>query len=106
MSRPVIADQYPASYFDLMEAFENGKDEVVISFDTLKAALDFRLDFYAFRGALQKDGTMEIYSKAKRIVLRVVKATTEGGKASVVITSRDRSQNALAVAAALGAMKQ
>lgn len=106
VSRPVIAEHYPASYFDMLDTFEAGQEEIVISFDTANQAYDFRLDFYSFRSALEKDGSSEMYPAAKRLAVRVLQSKTEGGKTDVIIGSRDRSEHAKAVANALKALKQ
>ena len=94
MTRATSVDKYPKIYLDLLAAFETGLTELVIPFQSKSKAHDFRLDFYSFRAAMEKEGGMEMYPKSKVLMLQL-----RGDQ--VVLKLRDHCDHAIAIDTAL-----
>jgi hypothetical protein len=62
MTRPASSRAYSSFYEELVKAFnEDSTKPIFIPFDSLKKARNFRLEFYSFRAAFNKDNATGLY---------------------------------------------
>ena len=106
MSRCKDYTKYPPEYFEVLSAFEEAivkdgeeKARTELTFDTVKEAVKFRLEFYSYKGALQKDeDAMKIFPHCSYLIM-LLKDTT------ITVMLRDQQSHIKAIRKQLEAMK-
>ena len=98
MSRCKDYTKYPPIYFEVLSTFEEEiakvgeeKARTLIKFDTEKEAVKFRLEFYSYKGALQRDeDAMRIFPHCNYLIT-LLKDTT------ITVMLRDQQSHVIAV---------
>ena len=106
MSRCKDYTKYPPEYFEVLSAFEaeiakvgEEKARTQLKFETVKEAVKFRLEFYSYKGALERDeAAMSLFPHCNYLVM-----TLEGTTITVLL--RDQQSHVIAVRKALEAMR-
>lgn len=58
MSRPKDFRKYPAIFMDVLDALKESNEPVEFEWSSLRAARNFRLDFYSYTSAASQDEDM------------------------------------------------
>lgn len=97
MTRSSKAKYYSTQFFDLAEALSEDPERVVeLEFETPAKARTFRLEFYSFRAAAEREGLVEgLYSELAALTVRV-------SENKVTIMHKDYTPSARALRKALG----
>lgn len=98
MARGMQINRYPPQYTDLAEEIDNmvqqHDEAVVVTMRSKEAAIGFRLDFYAYRTAARKEGSIVLYPGIDRVEAHIEDCR-------VVFINKEKTEAAHAIEQAL-----